>query len=370
MENSKITKIEAIFLILIVMVNRIILNLPFSIIEVTKTGSPVNLIYIGVIGLIIVILLNKLFEKFPSSDILDVSEYLGGRFFKLIIAFFAISFLFLSLYITLAEFSNLLEIIYFKRSPKVFILMFFIIASLVANLIGFRSIIKTICAIVPFTILSILITFFGATDEFKIYNFTPILGNGAFEIFGIGLQNLFSFSLINFFIFFKPLLKDSYEFSKVTIFSYLIAWFLLFITVISLMSAFPMTQDTNAINYLYLLSKKITLGNFIQRIDALFIFLWIILIFCYLSIVMFMMNVISKKITNAENKQMFTFFTAPFLLGICLLPTNTAILKFLDNVVYKYSIIILTIILSLTILALANLKFKIIARRKNETIKK
>lgn len=127
-----------------------------------------------------------------------------------------------------------------------------------------------------------------------------------------------------------------------------------------------MSQDTNAINYLYLLSKKITLGNFIQRIDALFIFLWIILIFCYLSIVMFMMNVISKKITNCENKQMFSFFTAPFLLKLCLLPTNTAILKFLDNVVYKYSIISLSIGTSILILFLANLKFKIIARRQNE----
>lgn len=135
MENNKITKVEAIFLILIVMVNRIILNLPFSIIQVTKSGSPLNLIYIGVIGLLIVILMNKLFEKFPSSDILDIAEYLGGKILKIIIALIAISFLFLSLYITLAEFSNILEIIYFKRSPKIFILMFFILAGLIANLI-------------------------------------------------------------------------------------------------------------------------------------------------------------------------------------------------------------------------------------------
>ena len=365
MEN-KITKVEAIFLILVIMVNRIILNLPFSIIEVTKTGSPINLIYIGIIGLFIVLIINKLFDKFPSSDILDVSEYLGGKFFKTIIALIAISFLFLSLYITLAEFSNLLEIIYFKKSPKIFILSFFIIASLIANLIGFRSIIKTICAILPFTIISILITFLGSTDNFEIYNFTPILGDGSYSIFVIGLQNLYSFSLINFFIFFKPLLKNSYEFSKVTVSSFLIVWCLLFVTVISLMSAFPMTQDTNAINYLYLLSKKITLGNFIQRIDAIFIFLWIILVFCYLSIVMFMMNVISKKITNCENSNMFSYFSAPFLLGLCMLPTNTAVLRFLDNTVYKYSIIVLSISTSLIILFLANIKFKFQSRRKNE----
>ena len=314
MENSKIAKVEAIFLILIVMVNRIILNLPYSILEITKTGTPINLIYIGIIGLLIVILINKLFEKFPSSDILDVSEYLGGPLLKIVISTICIAFLLLSLYITLSEFANLLEIIYFKESPKIFILMFFIITILVSNLIGFRAIIKTICAIVPFTIISILITFFGATDSFQIYNFTPILGDGINQVFLVGLQNLFSFSIINFYIFFKPLLKNTYEFSKITISSFIITWTLLFFTIISLMNAFPMTQDTNAINYLYLLSKKISLGNFIQRIDALFIFLWIISIFSYLSVVTFMTNIIFKKITNCENRQMLSFFTAPVLL--------------------------------------------------------
>ena len=314
MENNKLTKIEAIFLILIVMVNRIILNLPFSIIQVTNTGSTINLIYIGIIGFFFVLLINKLFDKFPNSDILDVSEYLGGNLFKILIALIFIIFSFLSIYITLTEFSNLLEIIYFKRSPKIFILLFFVVASLVANLIGFRSIIKTICAVIPFTILSILITFWSAADNFRIYNFNPILGDGINQTFIVGIQNLFSFSLINFFIFLKPLLKNSYEFSKITVLSFIASWGLLFVTVISLMSSFPMIEDANSINYLYLLSKKITFGNFIQRIDALFILLWIISVFCYLSIVMFIINIISKKITNCENKQMFTFFTAPFLL--------------------------------------------------------
>lgn len=367
MENNKITKVEAIFLILIVMVNRIILNLPFSIIEVTKSGSPINLIYIGIIGLFIVIIINNLLKKFPSSDIVDVSEYLGGNFLKIFISIVYIAFLFLSLYITLAEFSNLLEIIYFKKSPKIFILMFFILSILIANLTGFRSIIKTICAIVPFTILSILITFFGATDDFEIYNFTPLLGDGVYQIFVVGLQNLFSFSIINLFIFFKPLLKNTYEFSKVTISSYIIAWVLLFITIISLINAFPITQDTNAINYLYLLSKKLNLGNFIQRIDALFIFLWIISIFSYLSIITFIINILFKKITNCENKQMFTFFSVPILLALCLIPTNSAIIRFLDTVVYKYSIIFLTLITSILILLFANLKFWLNSRRKNET---
>lgn len=314
MESNKISKIEAIFLILIVMANRIILNLPFSIIEVTKTGSPINLIYIGAIGFLIVLLLNKLFKKFPSSDIIDVSEYLGGNIFKTIISIIAIAFLFLSLYITLNQFTNLLEIIYFKRSPKIFILLFFIFAILIANIVGFKSLVKTICAILPFTMVSIFVTFFGAIDQCDFSDFTPILGDGINQVFVVGLQNLFAFNIINFYIFFKPLLKDTYEFSKITIISFIISWAILFITIISLMSAFPLVQGTDTINFIYLISKKISLGTFIQRIDALFILLWIISIFSYLSVTSFMINIIFKKIVKFENRKMFTYSTAPILL--------------------------------------------------------
>ena len=129
------------------------------------------------------------------------------------------------------------------------------------------------------------------------------------------------------------------------------------------MSAFPLTQNTSALNYLYLLSKKINLGNFIQRIDALFILLWIISIFSYLGVISFINNILFKKITSCENRKMFTFFCSPVLLGLCLIPTNTAIIKFLDTTIYKYSIIILTFGTSLIILLLANLKFRLNSRK-------
>ena len=91
--NYKIGKVEAIFAISIVMVNRIILNLPYSILENTGTGSVLNLIYIGIIGLALVLIINKLFKAFPSSDIIDLAEFSGGNIFKIIISIFFICLL-------------------------------------------------------------------------------------------------------------------------------------------------------------------------------------------------------------------------------------------------------------------------------------
>lgn len=151
--NYKIGKVEAIFAISIVMVNRIILNLPYSILENTGTGSVLNLIYIGIIGLALVLIINKLFKAFPSSDIIDLAEFSGGNIFKIIISIFFICLLFLTLFSTVIDFTNLLKVIYFHRSPVIFLVLFFILALLISNIIGLRSIAKTISIVLPLTVI-------------------------------------------------------------------------------------------------------------------------------------------------------------------------------------------------------------------------
>lgn len=359
MENNfKIGKVEAICAVCIIMVNRIILNLPYSILQTTGSGSLINLIYIGIIGLGFVILINKLYKSFPNSDIIDLAEFCGGKVLKTLVGIFFLCFFFFTSFITLSDFTNLLKIIYFNNSPTIFILLIFILSLLISNLIGFRSIIKTICLIVPFTIISILITFFATYDEFSLDKFTPILGNGAESVFWYGLTNLFSFSIINFFFFFKPLLKDSFDFPKVTIISYIISWVLLFITIVSLLTIFHVNNDSVNINFLYLLARKISFGDFLQRIDALFILLWILSIFSYLSVITFVINNIFKKMTNSLDSKPFSYFASILLLGICLCPVNIAELKILQNDIYKYGVLISLFGISFGLLIFSNLKFK------------
>ena len=80
--DYKITKSEAILFILIVIVNKIILNLPKEIIKSTGTGAIVNIAVTGILALILVIILSYLFKKFPNEDIIDISEYLRWKTIK------------------------------------------------------------------------------------------------------------------------------------------------------------------------------------------------------------------------------------------------------------------------------------------------
>ena len=128
MENNyKLGKIEAIALILIIMINKLILNIPYYIVDLVGSGAIVNLIYIGIIDFSLLLIIIKLFKNFENSDILDISEFLAGKPFKNLIALLCIALFFLVAFITLIDFSNVLHTIYFSNFPMVYILFFFIL---------------------------------------------------------------------------------------------------------------------------------------------------------------------------------------------------------------------------------------------------
>ena len=84
-ETTKIGNIEAIFLIVTIMINHIILNLPKALLNVTGSSGLLNIVFITLLAIGIVYLIYRLLGHFPGLDILDISEFLGGKTLKLII---------------------------------------------------------------------------------------------------------------------------------------------------------------------------------------------------------------------------------------------------------------------------------------------
>ena len=157
-ENCKLRKNEAICFILLIMINKIILTIPSYLVSLVGTGSIVNLIYIGILDFIFLIVLLKLFDKFQTSDVIDIAEYLGGKHFKNLVSIVGMIFFYIVAFIALWDFSKILQTIYFTNFPKIYILLFFSIGITYANLIGFRGIQRTACFIAPFAVISIIIT--------------------------------------------------------------------------------------------------------------------------------------------------------------------------------------------------------------------
>lgn len=357
MENKyELEKIEAISIIIIIMINKLILNIPYYIVNLVGSGAIVNIIYIGIIDFIFLLIIIKLLNPFQNQDILDISEFLGGKKLKNTIGIISICLFLLISFITLLNFSNVLHTIYFSNFPMIFILLIFILGIIVANFIGFKSISRIATFIVPFAILSVIITFLAISGNLSVKNLTPILGENYYTTFILGASNTFAMYIIVYMYFIKPLLKNNNDFKKISIVSYFISLILLLLTIISMLTLFSTNSGNEPINSLFLLARQIELGNYIQRVDALFILLWILSIFTYLSFVVFIINRIIKKIINISNEKMLTYSTCSILFGLALIPFNISQIRFIENTIYKYVIIGFMFGLGIVILILANIK--------------
>ncbi len=359
MENNfKLKKYQAIALILIIMINKLILNIPYYIVNLVGNGSLVNIIYIGIVDFIGLLIILKLFEKFDNKDILDISEFVGNTKLKIIVAIASIILLFTVAFITILDFSNVLHTIYYSNFPLIYILVFFIFGILIANLINFRSISNIISFIVPFAVISIIITFLIKLGDFNITYLTPILGQNYHTTFVAGLSNCFAMYFIVYIYFLKPLLENQSDFKKISIIAYILSIIILLLTVIPILTLFNTSHGNEPINSLFLLARQIKFSNFIQRVDALFILLWILAIYSYLSFVIFLINRIIKKITNVADERMISFSTCSILFGLSLIPLNMSHIHFIEDTVYRFMVIGFMFGLGIIILILGNIKYR------------
>lgn len=355
--NVKIEKTEAILLILIVMINKILLNIPKEIIRQSQTGTPINLIYTTILAILITLLICKLFKKFPNEDIIEISEYIGKKPLKILVGSLFILLFTIIIITVIYEFSNLLQLIYFPNTPEYLMFIIFLSCMGVANKIGFKAIVKTNGVIIPIILLSLIIIFFGTFEDLNFTRLNPILGTNIKNTFLKGSLNIFGYGGLLYLFFILPFLKNKNEFKKIALTSIIISGLFLIFTTIILLSIFPFIINSEEIMSMYLLTRSIELGKFLQRTDAIFIFLWIISSFSYLSISLMFINNIFAKLTNCTKSHNYSFSFLSLFFALLVLFQNQSLFKYLETTFYKYFVLAL-LVLCLIILIIGYFKRK------------
>lgn len=356
MSRPQIGTTEAIMLILSVVVTHTILTLPSDILISMKSASIVNLIYVSIIAILISYIISRLLKKFPGLDIIDISESLGGIILKNIIGIIFITYFLVTSSMLLRNFCESIKIIYYPMTNIFFILAFFVIAVSLANRLEFSATLKTNMIILPLVLLSIIFLFFSNMNLFTPEQIFPILGDGLYNTFVLGIGNLYSFGGIVFLYFLPPLLKEPENFKKVSLISIGITALYLILTIATLLFMFSFFVTTNEITPLYNATRYIEFGTFFQRLESVFLLIWILAFACYLSIVSKFSMGILKKLTNIESKKPLIDIFGLLILAISLIPRNYAMSQNFESNIYPILVIGIVFFIGLSLLILANLK--------------
>lgn len=363
MLTSKLENLEAIALIVLIMTNKIILNLPKYILSDVGTSGWINAIYISIITILVVLLIAKLFKTFPGYDILDVSNYLGGKFLKAVVALSYIVLFIVNCVMIVRSFSESIKIIYFNDLPLTAIILFFVISACIANLFGLKVLSKTNLIIAPLALLSIFIIILASIQNFIPQRLFPILGHGAYNTFIHGSYNVFLYSVLAYLFLIIPMLKNQNDFKKISLISVGISAFYLIASIICLQLVFPFIYETKEHLSIYLLIRMARSGNIVQRFTSVFFFLWTLSVLCYISISLYFAMHVTKKCSRLENSNTINYCLGSLIFGASLIVSDFSKYVVFIEKIFKPSTSIFLFIFNVLILLLANIKYKIKNKR-------
>ena len=356
MEQDKIGFGEALCILLVVAISHIILTLPKTILESQGTGSLLNIIYITILGFILVFFFTKLYHNFRGKDILDISEFLGGKFLKFVIGIGLICYLLFVASLLVRNTSESFRTMYLQNTPIPYLIFALLVGASYVNRLGSSASIKANLVIVPGILIVLFLIFMASVNNFSVGRLFPIFGYGPKTIFVNGIGNLYAFGGTVFFLFLMPMLKKPEQFNKITFLTTAIYSASIFLTILALLLMFPLSISAGSNVPLYLQTREITLGNFIQRSDALFVIIWFVVLLSYLSIIINFITRIFKKITNIRHQTAVSNCFLSILFGISLLYVNIIQVRTFQSVYYRIFFMLILAVTFLTLI-LANLKY-------------
>ena len=339
MSKSKIGTVEAIMIILTIIVAHTILSLPKNILTSMKSASILNLIYVSIIVVALGYLIYRLLKNFPGLDIVDISELIGGKVFKNIIGTIFLVYFVISASMLLRNFSESLKVIYYPMTDIFFIVAFFVIPVCFANRLDFNATSKTNLIVVPVILVAIVVLFATNMKQFSLQKMFPIFGEGVVNTFFLGLSNISAFGGIVYLYFLPPLLKEPEKMKKITLISIGITALYLILSVATLLFIFSFFITTDEITPLYNATRYIELGDFFQRLESVFLIIWILAFACYVD----------------NSKPLIDIFGL-LILGLSLVPKNYAISQSFENTIYPHLVIAVAFFLGIGLLVIANLK--------------
>lgn len=105
-------------------------------------------------------------------------------------------------------------------------------------------------------------------------------------------------------------------------------------------------------------------GDFLERLDPIFIFVWILSVFCYLAIALFFISNIFKKTTHTKTNKPIIYCIAAFVFSVSLLIKNITEVVSILSTFYQYIPVIFSFGLCFGILLLASIKKKLLGKSK------
>jgi spore germination protein (amino acid permease) len=300
----------------------------------------------------------KLYKPFGGKDILDIGEYVGGKPLRGILGVITSLYLMFIISVVLREFSEDMKIISLPVTPISLVSLFFLVGMIAGAYMGIEAIVRMSAVVVPLIIVAILIIGIGVSQYNDFSNLMPVLGAGPYEVFVKGSLRVSIYSGIFILFLLASYLKTERKVKQAGFTGLVISAVFLFLSTLQYLLVYPYKSALEYFVPIYQLSRIISYGRFFQRIESIFLIVWVAAALTYLSTGFFFIVHQFKKGFGLSFYKPLIFPFAVIVLTLSLLPPNLMSAIELETRYFRTMAWVVAFGIIIFILAAARLKLK------------
>ena len=343
---------------------KMLFTYPRNMVILSGNAAWLQCIFVSLVFLLIYIISIFLYEKIGKINIIKACEKTGGKPLKIIVGLVISIILFSNISVTTRAFPESIKIVLLPLTPIKIITLVFLIISGIGAYVGVYSISRIHALFIP--IAGILMVLFAILliPYADINNLFPVFGTGTQNIFLYGIESISIFGdlivlfiLIPFFENFK-MIKTSGR--TAVIISGIVSTVI--VLLYNLIYSYP--ASTEFLFPVYNMTRIIRIGDFFQRLEAFFEFIWSISILLYSSIYIFAICYLWKEIFDLKYYKQLIIPVTVIMGSLSFIPSSMADLLLIGEFVSKLSIPI-SFLIPIVISLIYRIKYKKLSSKKD-----
>lgn len=350
-KEGKIGTMEAISITTIFLVTKAFYINPGTVIKLMSTAGwyATEISVLGSVFLFMLVYL--LMKRFPGNDLVSIFDIVVGKFFGKIFALIFSGFFVYYSGINIREFVEMIKAYILPYTPPssiIFLFMGIVVAYAYAGLEGIARMgyISFIFILTGIAIILVL-----PFPYYDIDNLFPMGGYGLKASIQYGLLRSSAYSEVIILAFIINSIHGVKNFRKVGLISLLLSGIIIGSIIFCSLLAFEYPQGSENLSALFQLSRIVYFSRFFQRIETVFIFIWVMASVISVSITFYMAVSIFCKTFKITKHRPYLLPFAFFTFLVTLLPENISeIVAKHTNFLRSYSMLIVYFIPILVLL--------------------
>jgi len=355
---------EAVALTTIVLITKAFYTSIRVLVEATSTSAWYATMISCGISILLFLLVYLLMKRFPNKELIEIFEIVTGKFIGKILALVFSAYFVYYAGSSLREFVEMIKAYVLPYTPPSAIIFVFLGVVVFFAYVGLEGIARMSYVSLIIILIGLALILVLPLPFYNVDNLFPLAGYSLQSTLYAGLIRTSAYSDVIFLAFFINAIHGVKQFKKVGLISLALSGAIISLTILCSLLAFEYVQASENLSTLFQLSRIIYFNRFFQRVDSIFIFIWVVASIMNVALVFYMAASIFCKTFKISNHRPSLLPFAFFTFTVTLLPESLSEVVERNVLFLRQYSIFITYLIPILVLLLA-----LIRGKKGEKIK-